>query len=109
MAFRIGYCRRSRLSWFATAQQQTTDNRQQQVGARNVRFQKNFKFQKISENAVLLSKIDEMSKLLRRVALFDEHLAEVLEMFVFNRLGGGNFQKYPFSMLGFHFRFHFNF
>ena len=72
------------------------NNKQQQVGARNVRFQKRFKFQKYSENAVLLSKIDEMSTLLRGVALFDEHLDEVLEMFVFNRLGGGNFQKMRF-------------
>ena len=42
---------------------------------------------KFSENATLLNKIDESSKLLRRVALFDRHPDGVLEMLLFNRLG----------------------
>ena len=75
--------------------EQRTDN-SRQIGARNVTFQKNLQFWKFSKSAPLLSKIDEMSKLLRGVALFDEHLDEVLEMLVFNRLGGGNFPKARF-------------
>ena len=46
-----------------------------------------------SENATLLSKIDDLSKLLRRVALFDGHADGVLEMLLFNRLGGGKFSE----------------
>ena len=42
---------------------------------------------KFSENAPLLSKIDESSKLLRRAALLDRHPDGVLEMLLFNRLG----------------------
>ena len=60
------------------------------AGSRNVSFQ-SARRRKFSENAVLLSKIDEMSKLLRRVALFGGHLDGVLEMLLFNRLGGRKF------------------
>ena len=42
---------------------------------------------KFSENATLLNKIDESSKLQRSVALLDRHPDGVLEMLFFNRLG----------------------
>ena len=48
---------------------------------------------KFSENETLLSKIDESSKLLKRVALLDRHPDGVLEMLLFNRLGGGKFSE----------------
>ena len=48
---------------------------------------------KFSENATPVSKIDESSKLLKRVALFDQHPDGVLEMLLFNRLGGGKFSE----------------
>ena len=46
-----------------------------------------------SENATLLCKINESSKLLRYVTLLDRHPDGVLEMLLFNRLGGGKFSE----------------
>ena len=43
---------------------------------------------KFSENATPLSKIDESSKSLRYVTLLDRHPDGILEMLLFNRLGG---------------------
>ena len=45
------------------------------------------------ENAILLSKINESSKLLRYVTFLDRHPDGVLEMLLFNRLGGGTFSE----------------
>ena len=53
---------------------------QQQVEARNVTFQKILKFRKFSENATLLSKFDNLSKLQRRVALSARQPDGVFEM-----------------------------
>ena len=68
--------------------EQRTDN-SRQVGARNVTFQKSSHFSKISETvtAILLTKIDESSKLLKWVPRWDGHPAGVLEFLLFNRLG----------------------
>ena len=68
--------------------EQRTDN-SRQIGARNVTFQKSSHFSKFSETvtAILLTKIDESSKLLRCVPRGDGHPVEVLEMSLFNRLG----------------------
>ena len=57
---------------------------------------------KFSENATPLSKIDESSKLLRRVALLDRHPDGVLEMLLFNRLGrrDGVLEMLLFNRLG---------
>ena len=73
----------------------TTENREQrtdnsrQIGARNVTFQKSSHFSKISETvtAILLTKIDESSKLLRWVPRWDGHPVGVLEMSLLNRFG----------------------
>ena len=58
-------------------------------GPRNVTFQKSSHFSKFSETitAILLTKIDESSKLLRCVPRGDGHPVEVLVMSLFNRLG----------------------
>ena len=73
----------------------TTENREQrtdnsrQIGARNVTFQKSSHFSKISGTvtAILLTKIDESSKLLRWVPRWDGHPVGVLEMSLLNRFG----------------------
>ena len=69
-------------------QQQTT-----QIGAQNATFQKSSHFSKISENATPFSKIDESSKSLKYVTFLDRHPDGVLEMLLFNRLGGGKFSE----------------
>ena len=68
--------------------EQRTDN-SRQIGARNVTFQKSSHFSKISETvtAILLTKIDESSKLLRWVPRWDGHPVGVLEMSLLNRFG----------------------
>ena len=69
-------------------QQQTT-----QICAQNVTFQKSPHFSKFSESATPHSEIDESSKSLRYVTLLDRHPDGVLEMLLFNRLGGGKFSE----------------
>ena len=110
----FSHCRRSRLSQFATAQQQQHNTTQQhnRLRAQNVSFQKFLKNQKNSEHATLLSKFDKLSKLLRRVGSRrgpDGGPYGAFEMLVFNRIGGrtgsgwgpdGVFEMLVFNRLG---------
>ena len=84
---RVGFAGFPGLRRLNNRQQTTNNNRQ--IGARNVAFQKSSHFSKISETvtAILLTKIDESSKLLRWVPRWDGHPVGVLEMSLLNRFG----------------------
>ena len=83
----LPHCRRSRLSWFATVQQQTTDTR---LKAQNVSFQKLLRFSIFSGSGWGPDGVFEMLVFNRLGGRTGSGRGPdgVFEMLVFNRLGG---------------------